>query len=91
MKSSASAELPEIIFLDLKLPILNGFELLNWLEKQSFYRQMRVIVLSGSEHQSDKNRAAQMRATDYVVKPIKVSDLNRFLADVCPANMGAQV
>jgi CheY-like chemotaxis protein len=84
--TSSSAELPRVIFLDLKMPVLNGFEVLDWLQTQPFTPRMRVIVLSGSEHQNDKTRAAQMGATGYLVKPVTISDLNRFLRDVCPSN-----
>jgi CheY-like chemotaxis protein len=83
--TSDSHKLPHVIFLDLKMPVLNGFEVLDWLRQQSFAPQVRVIVLSGSEHQNDKDRAAQLGASDYLVKPVRAGDLNRFLNDICPA------
>jgi CheY-like chemotaxis protein len=93
--ASASGEesLPRVIFLDLKMPVLNGFEVLDWLQTQTFPIPMRVIVLSGSEHSHDKERAAQLGAADYLVKPVKTSDFDRFLRDICPANpeTGAKV
>lgn len=84
--AKASPEFPQVMFLDLKMPVLNGFEVLDWLRQQTFADQMRVVVLSGSEHQHDKERAAQLGASDYLVKPIQTGDLNRFLKDVCPGN-----
>jgi CheY-like chemotaxis protein len=86
--TSNSQTLPHVMFLDLKMPLLNGFEVLNWLRQQSFGPQVRVIVLSGSEHQNDKDRAAQLGASDYLVKPVRTDDLNRFLKDICPAETG---
>jgi CheY-like chemotaxis protein len=83
---SNSQELPKVIFLDLKMPVLNGFEVLEWLQTQTFTPHLRVIVLSGSEHENDKTRAAQMGAMDYLVKPVTTSDLNRFLGDICPVS-----
>jgi CheY-like chemotaxis protein len=86
LKSASTADsrsLPKVVFLDLKMPVLNGFEVLDWLKTQSFGRKMRVVVLSGSEHQTDKERAAQLGAADYLVKPVKAVDLDRFLRDVC--------
>jgi CheY-like chemotaxis protein len=76
--------LPSITFLDLKMPVVNGFEVLDWLQAQPFSHQLRVIVLSGSEHLDDKARAARLGAADYLVKPVRASDLNRFLEDICP-------
>lgn len=84
-----NADLPHAIFLDLKMPVLNGFEVLEWMRTQTFPVHIQVIVLSGSEHQDDKERAARLGASDYLVKPVKVNDLNRFLHEVCPPAMGA--
>lgn len=86
--TSSSQTLPHVIFLDLKMPVLNGFEVLDWLRQQSFAPQVRVIVLSGSEIQNDKDRAVQLGASDYLVKPLRADDLNRFLKDICPADAG---
>src|SRR5436190_6948471 len=66
--SSDSESLPHAIFLDLKMPVLNGFEVLDWMRTQTFPSQIPVLVLSGSEHQEDKDRAARLGATDYLVK-----------------------
>jgi CheY-like chemotaxis protein len=84
-------DLPRVVFLDLKLPVLNGFEVLEWIRGQAFPPEMQIVVLSGSERQDDKDRAAQLGATDYLVKPIKVSDLQRLLPGSCWAdqNTGA--
>lgn len=85
-KASApdSSTLPRVIFLDLKMPVLNGFEVLDWLRHQSFAGQMRVVVLSGSEYEDDKHRATELGASDYLVKPVRTEDFDRFLQDVCP-------
>jgi DNA-binding response OmpR family regulator len=76
--------LPQAIFLDLKMPVLNGFEVLDWLRTQSFPSSMPIIVLSGSQQQDDRDRALAMGAADYLVKPINVRDLHRILQHVCP-------
>ena len=88
-----SEEIPAVMFLDLKMPVLNGFEVLAWLQTQTFASRIRVVVLSGSEHQSDRDRAAQLGAADYLVKPVTISDLEHFLRDLCPpvAELGAPV
>ena len=82
----AHEELPRVVFLDLKLPVLNGFEVLEWIRSQTFPPAMQIVVLSGSERPDDKERAAQLGASDYLVKPIKVSDLRRVLPDCCWAD-----
>jgi len=88
---SDSGELPPVMFLDLKMPLLNGFEVLEWLQTQSFRSSIQVIVLSGSEHDADKTRAAELGAADYLVKPVRVGDFHRLLKHLCPPEVGARV
>ena len=89
--SSGNQTIPQTVFLDLKMPVLNGFEVLDWMRMQSFPVPITVIVLSGSEHQEDQERASQLGAADYLVKPVKVSDLHRLLRNICPQEMGAHI
>jgi CheY-like chemotaxis protein len=85
LREAASADtLPRIIFLDLKMPVLNGFDVLNWMQKQKFAQAIPVIVLSGSDQQKDKDMAFQLGATDYIAKPMKAADLQIFLQHVSP-------
>jgi CheY-like chemotaxis protein len=78
-QSSAAGSLPRIMFLDLKMPVMNGFELLAWMRKQTYGKQIPVIVLSGSDHQNDIDRASQLGAVCYLVKPATTDDLRRLL------------
>jgi len=82
--------LPIAIFLDLKMPVLNGFEVLEWMRTQTFPSNIHVIVLSGSDYPDDKARAARLGATDYLVKPVKVEDLHRYLREFCGPEIGAR-
>jgi CheY-like chemotaxis protein len=72
-----------ILFLDLKMPVLNGFEVLEWIGTQAFNFPLQVIVLSGSEHEMDKTRAAQLGAGEYIVKPIRPAHLQHILEPIC--------
>lgn len=60
---------PDIVFLDLKMPNMNGFEVLEWLKNNPPARPAKVIVLTGSEEPGDRVRAAQLGASAYLVKP----------------------
>lgn len=71
--------LPTITFLDLKMPILNGFEVLDWLRAQPFAAQVPVAVLSGSEQHEDKVRALSLGASNYLVKPVTVAAIQKYL------------
>src|SRR5690349_23336775 len=78
--------LPRVVFLDLKLPVLNGFEVLEWIRGLALPSEMQIVVLSGSEREDDKERATRLGAKDYLVKPIKISDLQRILPGDCWAD-----
>ena len=66
---------PDLIFLDLKIPTFTGFEVLTWIRQQHFEPLLDVAVLSGSEHVSDIQRAHNLGASAYYVKPLSVEQL----------------
>ena len=75
---------PDVVFLDLKIPHFNGFEVLEWIKGQSFEPKLQVLILSGSEHASDIQRASDLGAAGYHVKPLSVDDLRSCLAAPSP-------
>ena len=87
----AAYPFPDLMLLDLHMPVLNGFEVLDWIKAQTFPVPMHVVVLSGSEHTEDKERAARLGAEDYLMKPIKPGDLHRLLHNICTHEIGARV
>lgn len=65
---------PCLMLLDLKMPIVSGFEVLEWVRDQpSFQKSLPVIVLTSSDQEGDVRRAFELGASDYLVKP---SDFN---------------
>ena len=73
--ASAAGKLPDLIYLDLKMPVLNGFEVLDWIRQQPFAPWLRVVVLSGSDQEKDRQKAHALGALRYQVKPVKVQNL----------------
>lgn len=67
-----------IVFLDLKMPGLNGFEVLKWISERGIC--VEVLVLSGSDMELDMQTARALGAADYLVKPISVPELKKRLA-----------
>jgi CheY-like chemotaxis protein len=62
--------LPGLILLDLKLPRRSGFEVLEWLRAQPGLRRIPVVVLTSSRESIDINRAYELGANSYMVKPV---------------------
>src|SRR5580698_7181081 len=53
---------PDILFLDLKLPHVNGFEVLQWMRRHAQSPQPPVVVLTSSNQLEDQQRAAALGA-----------------------------
>jgi CheY-like chemotaxis protein len=62
--------LPRLILLDLKMPRLSGFEVLGWLRQNDQWKRLPVVVLTSSSHDADVNRAYDLGANSYLVKPV---------------------
>src|SRR2546421_4942592 len=62
--------LPSLLLLDLKMPRKDGFEVLHWIRKQPDLSALRVIVLTSSDQIRDVNRAYEMGANSFLVKPV---------------------
>lgn len=66
---------PQIILLDLKLPVVDGYTLLEQLQQRDDWRQIPTIVVSAYAFQRDQQRAFDLGARRYLVKPIRLSQL----------------
>ncbi len=60
---------PDIMFLDLKLPHVNGFELLEWMRRHAESPQPPVVILTSSSQPEDQERAEALGASLYLTKP----------------------
>jgi len=76
----AAHPLPDIIFLDLKLPYVNGLEILEHIQKKPALEKIEVIVLTSSPEDRDRKRAFELGAKEYLVKPATPTTLLQILA-----------
>lgn len=67
--------LPAVVLLDLKLPRRSGLEVLAWLRGQLGLRRLPVVVLTSSNDRGDINRAYDLGANSYLVKPVALGGL----------------
>jgi len=63
--------LPDLLLLDLKMPRCDGFEVLQWIRNEPGLSSLRVIVLTSSISMADVNRAYQLGANSFLVKPLE--------------------
>jgi DNA-binding response OmpR family regulator len=67
--------IPFLILLDLRLPKLSGFEVLEWIRDQSEFDHVIVVVLTASDHVVDVTRAHELGANSYLIKPGNFDEL----------------
>jgi CheY-like chemotaxis protein len=79
-RDRAANPLPDVIFLDLKLPYISGMEVLEYIRKQSALDQVEVVVLTSSPEERDRKRAFELGTQDYLVKPATPNTLQQILA-----------
>ena len=73
---------PGLMLLDLKMPWMDGFDVLGWLRRQREYRALPVVVLTSSKLQSDIERSRLMGVYDYRLKPQDLPELVSLLMDI---------
>jgi DNA-binding response OmpR family regulator len=71
----ASTELPELILLDLVMPRLLGFEVCQMLRNDQRFVHTAIIIMSAKSYKPDMDKAAELGADAYVVKPFEFNDL----------------
>ena len=74
--------LPDIVVLDLKMPRVNGFEVLQWLRQHPGLASIPVIVLSGSGLESDIREAYRLGANTYFTKPGQLAELRKIVGSL---------
>jgi CheY-like chemotaxis protein len=66
---------PVIVFLDLKLPMMSGHEVLAWIRAQRQLESLLVVVLTSSNEPSDIRRSYSLGANSYLMKPLTARQL----------------
>jgi CheY-like chemotaxis protein len=67
--------LPAVMLLDLNMPMKSGFDVLTWVRAQPGLRRLTIIILTASMRTEDVERAFDLGATSYLVKPSKLDGL----------------
>jgi len=62
--------LPHLILLDIQLPEVDGFELLQQLRKTPYWQEVPVIAMTAMAMPGDRDRCLEAGADDYIAKPL---------------------
>ena len=75
MRWLAERNIPDLIITDIDMPKLNGFELMENLQKSGIFRDIPVVILSGWDSKEQRIRSFEEGASNYLLKPFDPNDL----------------
>jgi len=78
----AKVEPPALVLLDLKLPKLSGVDVLRWIRAEGNFQNLRVVVLTSSGQDCDREEVAKLGAADYRVKPAGFRELVALMREI---------
>ena len=73
---------PHLVLLDLRLPRIDGLEVLRQIKADEELRRIPVVILTSSQADSDLARASDYYVNSYLVKPVAFDDFRRMLRDL---------
>jgi CheY-like chemotaxis protein len=70
---------PQLLLLDLNMPRMDGFKVLEWIREQPAHNSLQIVIFSSSDEARDVKRAHQLGANWYLVKPHSMDELNELV------------
>jgi CheY-like chemotaxis protein len=80
--AKAETETPEVVFLDIGMPRLNGYETARRMRERPWGRRMTLVALTGWGQDEDRQRTAEAGFEHHLTKPVEIDSLMRLLAGV---------
>lgn len=74
--------LPVLVLLDLKLPGMDGFEVLKWIRGHRHFSELRVVVLTVSNEVRDVQKAYRLGANSFLVKPLEFENARALFTSI---------
>ena len=74
--------LPKLIVMDIKMPRMTGFDVLEWIKHDGALRRIPVIIVSSSDRPEDIDRAYELGANAYMVKPVSYRAVERLFESI---------
>uniref|UniRef100_A0A7V4G846 Response regulator n=1 Tax=Desulfobacca acetoxidans TaxID=60893 RepID=A0A7V4G846_9BACT len=77
----AERESPQLIFLDLMMPDMDGWEVMRRLKQSDSTRDIPVVIITGKVDRATRNELMGMGAEDFISKPFELGDIRKLVAE----------
>lgn len=71
----AKSQMPDLMICDIRMPGLSGYDVLSKLRRDVDTENIPVVFLTAEQADSDRRRAIELGANDYLIKPFKINHL----------------
>lgn len=71
--------LPDIVILDVMMPVISGYEVCRLLKSSESYSAIKIFICTSLNSAVDEEKAVDAMADDFIVKPVKYKDLHYFI------------
>jgi CheY-like chemotaxis protein len=75
-------QVPALMLLDVKMPGMDGFDVLKWVRNNPDLRSLPVVMLSSSDIQKDVDKAFELGCNAYTIKPIGPDNMEKFVRSI---------
>jgi two-component system, response regulator len=74
--------LPKLILLDLKMPKIDGIEVIQYLKRDATLKTIPIVVLTSSKENNDIKKAYELGANAYIVKPVDFEKFTQAVSEI---------
>ncbi len=74
--------IPKVILLDLKMPKVNGMEVLKKLKNDDFFKRIPIVILTSSKEDPDIQTCYDLGANSFIVKPVKFDEFVKVVSEL---------
>ena len=72
-----AGKVPELFFLDLNMPEVSGLDMLEFLRRRKEWKELPIVMLSSEAADNMVDKALQMGANSYLIKPVTIQELEK--------------